>query len=61
VDPVVVLGEAVLELLRVVSAGRRCVLLLDDLHWADRDTLALLEYIAGALPGMAVTVLGGRR
>ena len=28
VDPVVVLGEAVLELLRVVAAGGRCLLLL---------------------------------
>ena len=37
VDPVVVLGEAVLELLMVISQGRRCVVVLDDLQWADRE------------------------
>jgi hypothetical protein len=47
VDPVVVMGEALLELLTVISGQRRCVLVLDDLHWADRDTLAVLEYLAG--------------
>ena len=61
VDPVVVLGEAVLELLKVISQGRRCVVLLDDLQWADRDTLALLEYLAAALRGTTVRVLGAAR
>ena len=61
VDPVVVLGEAVLELLRVVAAGRRCVLLLDDLHWADRDTLQLLEYLGPALTGEPVVLVCAAR
>jgi DNA-binding CsgD family transcriptional regulator len=61
VDPVVVLGEAVLELLSVISEGRRCVVLLDDLQWADRDTLALLEYLAGGLQGSSVQILGAAR
>ena len=61
VDPVVVLGEAILELLKVISQGRRCVVLLDDLQWADRDTLALLEYLAAALRGTTVRVLGAAR
>ena len=61
VDPVVVLGEAILELLKVISQGRRCVVLLDDLQWADRDTLALLEYLATALRGTTVRVLGAAR
>jgi DNA-binding CsgD family transcriptional regulator len=61
VDPVVVLGEAVLELLRAVSTGTRTVLLLDDVHWADRDTLALLEYLAGGLPEVPATIVVAAR
>jgi len=61
VDPVVVMGEALLELLAAVSAGRRCVVVLDDLHWADRDTLAVLEYLAGGLAGLPVRVLAAAR
>ena len=38
-------GEAVLQLLRCL-AGPGCLLLvLEDLHWADADTLAVLEYL----------------
>jgi DNA-binding CsgD family transcriptional regulator len=57
VDVVVELGEAVLELLRVIAGGRRLVLLLDDLHWADRDTLVLLEYLEGGLVDLPVHVV----
>ena len=61
VDPVVVLGEAVLELLRAVSTSTRSVLLLDDVHWADRDTLALLEYLAGGLQEVPATIVVAAR
>jgi DNA-binding CsgD family transcriptional regulator/tetratricopeptide (TPR) repeat protein len=61
VDPVLVLGEALVELLAVLADGRRTVLLLDDLHWADADTLAVLEYLAGRLPAIGVGVLGALR
>ena len=45
VDSLVFLGEALLRLLRAMSdAG--CLLVLEDLHWTDRETLALLEYLA---------------
>src|SRR5918994_1152422 len=45
VDPGVVLGEGVLRLLgHLAPAG--CLLVLDDLHWADPDTLALVDYLA---------------
>ena len=47
VDPIVVLGEGVLRLLGLLAADRGCVLLLEDLHWADADTVALVEYLAG--------------
>jgi DNA-binding CsgD family transcriptional regulator len=42
----VFLGEAVLRLLRVLTPAGVCVLLLEDLHWADAETLALVEYLA---------------
>ena len=48
VDPIVVLGEGVLRLLGLLAVDRGCVLLLEDLHWADADTLALVEYLAAA-------------
>jgi hypothetical protein len=36
----VVLMEGVLRLLAVTAEGRGRLLLLEDLHWADADTLA---------------------
>ena len=42
----VFIGEAVLRLLRVLSRSGRCLLILEDLHWADVETLSLLEYLA---------------
>ena len=42
-------GEAVLQLLRRLGAGRVIVLLLEDLHWADPDTAAVLEYLTDNL------------
>ncbi len=55
VDPTVVLGEGVLRLLRSVG-GSGTVLLLEDLHWADPDTVALLEYLSGALSTSPIVV-----
>ena len=57
-DPLVVAGEGVLRLLGLLSADRGCLLLLEDLHWADADTLALVEYLAG---GAAVLLVGSAR
>jgi len=45
-DSLVFLAEAVLRLLRAMSGGAGCLLVLEDLHWTDRETLALLEYLA---------------
>lgn len=43
------LGEAVVRLLRVVGEGRGSLLVLDDLQWADSETLAVLDYLVETL------------
>ncbi|MEU6697153.1 hypothetical protein [Pseudonocardia sp. NPDC046786] len=35
--------------------------LLDDLHSADEDTLAVLQYVAPSLPGSGVRIVGAAR
>jgi DNA-binding CsgD family transcriptional regulator len=55
VDPTVVLGEGVLRLLRSLE-GSGALLVLEDLHWADPDTVALLDYLGGALTTSRVVV-----
>jgi hypothetical protein len=60
-DPIVLLGEAVIELLEFRSGGHSIVLLLDDLHWADRDTVALLGYLAGRIGRTGIFVVGAAR
>ena len=48
-DPTVVLAEGLLRLLRLAPAtAPGCVVRLEDLHWADDDTLALVEHLATA-------------
>ena len=47
-DSLVVLGEAVLRLLTVLGPGG-IVLALEDLHWADPDTLTVVEYLADTI------------
>jgi DNA-binding CsgD family transcriptional regulator len=57
----VFLGEAVLRLLRMIAAGSGCLLVLEDLHWADRETLSLLEYLADNLAAEPVLCVGTLR
>lgn len=52
------LAEALLRLLHVLGAPRGCLLILEDLHWADTETLAILEYLADNLATEPVLVLG---
>jgi len=61
-ESLVFLGEALLRLLRALSleAGG-CLLVLEDLHWADGETLALLEYLADNLAAERVLCLGTLR
>ncbi len=44
-DPVIV-GEGLLRLLNHLAGPTATVLLLEDLHWADAETLALIDYLA---------------
>ncbi|MFC5951660.1 AAA family ATPase, partial [Pseudonocardia lutea] len=54
-DQAVVLAEGLRRLLRAVAPGG-CVLRLEDLHWADRDTLATVASLGPARPGLLVAV-----
>ncbi len=49
---------AVVDLLARVSAPTSVVLVLDDLHWADRTTLQLLRHVASTSTPMRLLVLG---
>jgi DNA-binding CsgD family transcriptional regulator/tetratricopeptide (TPR) repeat protein len=56
-DPAVEVGEGTLRLLRHQGAGRGAMLVLDDMHWADPDTVAALEYLTDDLAGQPVLVV----
>ncbi|MEK7470027.1 MAG: tetratricopeptide repeat protein [Planctomycetota bacterium] len=47
--------------LRALVARQAVVLCLEDLHWADDGTLALLESLAAGISGERVTIVGTRR
>jgi DNA-binding CsgD family transcriptional regulator len=61
VDPVVVLGEGVLRLLRIVAGQEGAIVVLEDLHWADRDTFTLLDYLSSPLAEVPVALLAAAR
>jgi predicted ATPase len=54
-------GEAMLRLLRWLGSGRGLLVVLEDLHWADPDTLDVVEYLADNLGGEAVLCVGTLR
>ena len=56
-----VLFSAISALLEQASRESPVVLLLDDLHWADKPTLALLKHVVGASPNQSVLMLGTYR
>jgi len=43
------------------EAAKPTLLLLDDLHWADDDSLALLSFLCRRIGGLSVAVLGALR
>lgn len=55
------LFEAVTRLLARLGEQAPVVLLLDDLHWADADSLHLLHYVARTLRRSRVSVIGAAR
>ncbi|MGA5300552.1 helix-turn-helix transcriptional regulator [Nucisporomicrobium flavum] len=57
----VVLAEAVLRLLVGVAGDRGCLLVLEDLHDADADTLMIVDYLADNIADQPVLLLGTMR
>jgi DNA-binding CsgD family transcriptional regulator len=56
-DPAVVLGEGLLRMMQALAAAHAgCLLRLEDLHWADEDTLAVVAYLATAAADRPVLV-----
>ena len=53
--------DAVSQLLIAASERAPILLVLDDLHWADRDTIAMLRHVARAVPKHRMLVLGPYR
>ncbi len=51
---IVELAEGVLRLLRAVAGTTGCLLVIEDLHWADPETLQIVEYLADNVGGEAV-------
>ena len=55
------LFEAVLELLDALGAGRPVVLVLEDVHWADRSTRAFLAFVGRSLGSERVLAVASYR
>lgn len=60
-DSQVVLAEAMLRLIIALGGSRGCVLVLEDLHDADADTLAVVDYLVDNAGGERLLVLGTAR
>ncbi len=60
-ESVVVLAEAVLRLLASVARKTPCLLVLEDLHDADAETLAVVEYLTDNLEDQPVLLLATSR
>jgi len=55
------LGEALLRVLAVLGQDDGCLLVLEDLHDADSETVAVLEYLIDNLAGLPVMLLATMR
>ena len=52
------LFASIWQLLRRLAGQRGCILLLEDLHWADSDTLSLLSYLSREAEGLDTWIVG---
>ncbi len=57
----VILGEAILRLVSTLASPRGAMLVLEDLHWADPDTLDVLSYLADAASTSPVVLVATAR
>jgi DNA-binding CsgD family transcriptional regulator len=57
---VVAVGEAVLAVAAASGGGNGLLMVLEDLHWADAETLAVVEYVADNVGGRAGWLLTAR-
>jgi AAA ATPase domain len=55
-DPAAVLAEALILLLRAMAAGG-AVLLIDDAHWADQDSISVLSYLADSVEQLPLALI----
>ena len=53
----VFVAEALLRLLPIVSGDSPSLLLLEDVHWADEETLAAIEYVADAAESLPLLLV----
>ncbi len=53
--------DAASNLFTKIASSGPLVLLLDDLHWADKGTIAMLRQIARQAPAQALVIVGGYR
>ncbi|MFH8471686.1 helix-turn-helix transcriptional regulator [Streptomyces sp. NPDC018000] len=60
-ETVVELAEALLRLLSVLGKEHGCVILLEDLHDSDTETIAVVEYIIDNVAELPVLLLGTLR
>jgi DNA-binding CsgD family transcriptional regulator len=52
------LFDSITTLLKHASRSQPLLLVLDDLHWADKPSLLLLQFLAGQLEGSCLLVVG---
>ncbi|MFW6203739.1 MAG: ATP-binding protein [Actinomycetota bacterium] len=56
-----VLGEAILRLVTALAGPRGAMMVLEDLHWADPDSLSVLSYLGDAASTSPVVVVATAR
>ena len=55
------LFEAYTKLMRALASEAPLVVVLDDLHWADKPTLQLLQHLSRALVRLRILIVGTYR